>query len=160
RCAITGNSAGTGGGGIFTNSPLTVTDSTIAGNQSTDGGGMWLVGQNTSTIRNSTISGNSASYGGGIEIISDPLTIENTTVAFNTATYSGGGIRCGGGAVTMTSTVVGNNASPLGPDFYGTYTGKYSLLSNSAEATPYGGSNNLLDVDPLLLPLANNGGPT
>src|SRR5204863_3800632 len=46
-----------------------------------------------------------------------------------------------------------------GPDFSGAVTANFSLLSNSSGAT-ITGSNNLLNVDPLLAPLADNGGPT
>src|SRR5207237_5878869 len=53
----------------------------------------------------------------------------------------------------------GKNTATTGPDVSGTVTADFSLLSNSSGAT-ITGSNNVLNVDPLLGPLADNGGPT
>jgi len=56
---ITGNSAGSTGGGIYNNGTATITNSTITGNISTgDGGGIYNVGG--VTITNSIVAGNSS----------------------------------------------------------------------------------------------------
>jgi len=68
---ISGNSARSGGdpfvgagGGMFNFGALTVTNSTISGNSTDEGGGIYH-DDGTLTVANSTISGNSASFGGG-----------------------------------------------------------------------------------------------
>jgi hypothetical protein len=60
----------------------------------------------------------------------------------------------------MHDTIVANNDAAFGPDFYGSYTSLgYNLFGNSSGGSGYAGTD-LLDVDPLLGPLQNNGGQT
>jgi parallel beta-helix repeat protein len=160
NCTVSNSKSDAAGGGIATGSgTLTVIGSTISGNSAgTAGGGLYLAGS-TAVIRNSTVSGNSASLGGGVTQFGGTTTIQNTTIAFNNATSSGGGIKVGAGSVSIESTIVGNDTAPTGPDVSGAVTANYSLLSNSSGAAITGGSNKL-NVNPLLQPLANNGGPT
>src|SRR5207253_1864179 len=69
---------------------------------------------------------------------------------FNASYYYGAG---------LDGTVLAKNSGPNGPDAYGKVAANFSLIGNSAGAT-ITGSNKILNVDPLLGPLANNGGPT
>ncbi len=149
---ISGNSAETeggslaNGGGIFNDGTLTITDSTISGNRAYSdigysyGGGICILGPGTMTAYDSTIAGNSAEHGGGIYSYSGPgtLTLANTIVAANTNMYG------------YTPT-----------DVEGTVTASYSLIENTT-GTIFSSSsaNNITGVDPLLGPLADNGGPT
>jgi hypothetical protein len=166
---ISGNSADLGGGIDVIGGLLTVANSTISGNSAVGGGGL-LAGGSTLTVENSTISGNVASGpGGGISLpAGGTAVIRNSTVAFNTATSGGGGVfvkaSSSPAAVTLLSTIVADNAVGAagdGPDVLGKVTAAFSLVENVAGTTFLPGSaNNVLGVDPLLGPLADNGGPT
>ncbi len=99
------------GGGIYSSGTLTITNSTIRGNQGYLAGGGIAGG--AITITSSTISGNGASAqhdgqpygrGGGI---SGSVTFTNSTLSGNYASLSAGGID-GGGNITN-STISGNN---------------------------------------------------
>ena len=160
------NGRGAGGGGIANQGTLTVTNSTLSGNNANvgiaSGGGIWNYG-GTVTVSNSTLSGNSASYaGGGIENNRGTLTMSNSTLSGNSVTDvdygKGGGISSFGGSVTLKNTIVAN--SPSGGSCYGTITdGGYNLDSDGS--CGFGTANNSLSgVDPMLGALADNGGPT
>jgi hypothetical protein len=157
---LSGNSA-VNGGAITDFSPsttMTILNSTVSGNTGTyRGGGIYNFG--SLTVTNSTVSGNSVGeFGGGI-MDNGSVTVTNSTIAANTAGTKGGGIANITGTLTLASTIVGKNTAPTGSDVNGTATADHSLVSNSAGAN-ITGANNLVNVDPLLAPLANNGGPT
>jgi hypothetical protein len=86
-------------GFILNDGTITLNNSTISGNTTTDGSGIYN-SSGTITLNNSTVSGNTATggAGGGIFNISDSsngstLTLTNSTISDNTATGSyGGGI--------------------------------------------------------------------
>jgi predicted outer membrane repeat protein len=133
-----GNSATGGGGGIYSNGTVTVTNSTFSGNSAYDGGGSiysngWL------TVTNSTFSGNSATgVGGGGITNTGPLTVINSTFSGNSATGVGGGIYSNGsGTLTVTnSTFSGNSASDgdgggIASGGYGGYTMGMLTVTNS-----------------------------
>ena len=85
---------------------------------------------------------------------------------------TGGGIRVGPGAVTLENTIVAGNTAangagdntgaPVpGPDVDGAVTSNgHNLVGNTTEATGFTGTGDLTNVNPLLMPLADNGGPT
>jgi hypothetical protein len=119
------------------------------------------------TISNSTISGNSAYLGGGIF---GAATISNSTISNNTATYegayfpsSGAGVFGFGGTITN-SIIAGNRAHGKPSDLAGSFTAAsaYNLIGDAATAggLANGVNGNIVGVDPLLGPLADNGGPT
>ncbi len=166
RCTIAGNASSGGGAGVllYSGSIFTVNECTFSGNSgnvgasSYVGGAMYLRGS-TSTLRNCTISGNSAKSGGGIATTGS-LTVQNCTIAYNSATASGGGIwQSGSGSVTLESTILAKNSAPSGPDCIGKMTANFCLIGSTGGAV-ITGSNNKVSVDPMLLPLAGNGGPT
>ncbi len=136
-------------------------------------------------ISNSTISGNhSRGDGAGIAIDTggrfpppaDVLLISNSTVTGNTAAGVGGGIALlgyyynsyrdliGRGA-TLTNSIVAGNRASADPDLSTlslSLATDYSLIQDPGnalltEAIP---GSNLFGLDPLLGPLADNGGPT
>jgi CSLREA domain-containing protein len=128
----------------------------------------WVVG--TVTISNSTISGNGATHGGGVANHDRAsTTIENTTITDNTA-LSGGGIANTGvvnASVSIDNTIVAQNATPPEPppppqteDCEGAITSAGHNLVGFATGCPSSGIGDLTTPDPLLGPLADNGGPT
>jgi hypothetical protein len=172
---LSNNTALTSSGGGFQNfagSTTHIYGSTISGNtanSSVGGGAMQANG--TVTITNSTISGNTAASsgnGGGISFNGTALTIVNSTIANNTALANGGGVyRTGVNPFTVVNTIIaGNSATTSGPDAFGAYTSLgYNLVGKTDGSTGFTEPTDLTGtiatpLDPLLGPLANNGGPT
>jgi hypothetical protein len=152
---ITGNTAPGGGGGIYnTYGSVTVIGSTIANNTSSSteanspGGGIDNAA-GTATIVNSTITGNFSNYGGGgLSTTITGMTVINSTITGNSTSAFGGGILgIAGGTVTVTNSIVAGNTSTI------------TSLAD-VDGTVTDGGNNLIGGDPMLGPLASNGGPT
>jgi hypothetical protein len=163
-CTVSGNSA-VNGGGLSNGGTATLTNCTVSGNTALDGGGgLFSYGSyynqgDSTTLTNCTVSGNSAYRGGGLYLTNATTVIRNSTIAFNAATV-GGGIRCDG-MPTIDSSIVAKNIGGTGPDLYGQVTATFSLIGDTSGTVLYTASaNNLLNRDPLLGPLADNGGPT
>ena len=175
---ISGNQASDSGGGIFSASlgaTLTIDSSTISGNTGglpspiyTGFGGGMEIDQGNLQIINSTISGNAANGGGGGIFFSgggtSSLFLRLTTVASNTAGKDGGGILVANPAakVRLVHSIVAHGApqdlAALG-SFAATMKANYSLIEDPGD-TLLVGDHNRVRVDPLLGPLASNGGPT
>jgi hypothetical protein len=148
------------GAGIFTDKGGIALRSTIA-NNSTDGSGGGIASHAPFLLSDSTLSGNTAARGGGLFVrTSAPIALNNSTIAFNRA-GSGAGIYLAGApaAFELQSTLLASN------------TGNADLATKSALSIS--GANNLVGTalnvalpvdtlhgDPLLLALADNGGPT
>lgn len=189
RSTISGNSVeatndgeNARGGGVFVRGVATLDASTIDGNTADGaGGGVFKEifsnygdpppPQDTKLIvTNTTISGNSASSGGGIAT-SRPLHLANTTIAFNHAAGAGGGVMFllsgvydAEGTLTAQSSIIASNtsdsdlAADLGADDVLSASGANNLVMSADAAITLPGDT--LTADPLLLPLASNGGPT
>jgi hypothetical protein len=173
---ITGNPEG---GGLYSSYTDTyILYSTLAGNHTDgNGGGLEATGYSNIEILNSTISGNDASgLGGGIDdnqgypmTYTYSLDLTDSTVAGNYAVQGGGGISertlANGGnegyLPSLTNTIVADNTVLVGSDadLSGSLDASQSLIEHPGGATLTGG-NNLLNVDPQLQALADNGGPT
>lgn len=182
---ISGNQA-TNGGGLMNysydgNANATIRETTISGNTAFQGAGLAnrsrLIFETSAianlSLRNSTVSGNTASdAGGGLhsqsfydgEVQTDIL---NSTITGNVASQlDGGGIRSVDSAANQTlirSTIVaGNSAAGQGDDLFGqSISGNYNLIGNgSGHPLVNGSDQNLVGLDPLLGPLAANGGST
>jgi CSLREA domain-containing protein len=152
------------GGGVYNGGGLTINGSTINGNQALNtgsGGGIFNVG--TLTINNSTISGNlSAAQGGGIFTSTNLLTINSGTITGNVSNF-GGGIYSASIPVVLRNTIVGGgNSAGQGPDIFGAVqSGGFNLIPNIGGAVILPGPGpDIFGKDPLLFPLADNGGPT
>lgn len=174
---VANNSVTSRGGGIQNmdssgnGSTLSISGSTISGNSAGAGGiggGIDNVGNGggataTLSLTNSTVSGNTSALTGGISSneIDSQVVLLNATIANNTGTSQFGGIwNASGGRVILFSTLIANNASPTNPDVTGTYTSQgNNLISNTIGATGFIASD-LVNVNPQLGPLANNGGST
>ncbi len=153
------------------------------------GGGIYNHSGASLTILNSTLSGNFTEIsvangsggfdatGGGIHHAGSSLTIINSTIAGNGAvvTSSGSGFALGGGVYAdaplqiWNSTISANlvsgtvtEGSGISFDVSGELNN--SIVSSNTGATnvegAFSGGSNLIDVDPMLGPLADNGGPT
>ena len=148
---VTGNTASFSGGGICASyGSVTVKSSTISGNSSGGNGGgiaAAFFGGNV-TVTSSTISGNSASGdGGGIYNRGDTL-LENSIVATNIATDFGHGAA----SIVATNSLIGDNT--------GTSLPEAPIGIPDEDGNLIGDPNGVGVIDPLLGPLADNGGPT
>ena len=103
------------GGGLYNAGTLTLTRSTVSGNSTVFGGGLFNDNEGTLTITQSTVSSNSTSdYGGGL-YNTGTLTLTQSTVSDNSTGFHGGGLFNDGGTLTLTrSTVSGNDAGDGG----------------------------------------------
>jgi hypothetical protein len=171
------------GGGIAASGAMTISDSTIMLNNTFgDGGGIYAPYNSNLTIDRSTIAYNSGEAGGGIYCDSSAM-IRNDTITGNTANFGGGGIYKwnSGGLMTISqSTLTGNGVGGSETDGwaifnYGNVNVFYSILAaNASKSACYysvaTGSDNISTddscgssftvTDPLLGPLADNGGFT
>ena len=142
------------GAGIFNNGSLTIQGSTLVSNvAAVDGGAIYEYSHASMAVTNSTFSGNSAQIGGAIFISSDDgtLTVMNSTLSGNQASQYGGGIYVNSSTLTMQNSILASNT---GANCTGSVTdGGYNLVwgDNSCPGT---------NADPLLVALADNGGPT
>jgi Right handed beta helix region len=157
---------GSRGGGIASDSgaTLTVIDSTISGNVAGapldfgtwGGGGIASAGQ--LTVINSTISGNSLHFhgqGAGMLLTAGSATITDSTISDN---LLGGSIVNSGAATQIKDTVL--NARSTIVNVAGTVTSLgYNLASDNGGGY-LTGPGDQINIDPILGPLQDNGGPT
>lgn len=167
---IDSNEALVGGGGIYNFSDtLTLINSTVSNNLANANGG-GLTNTFIANIINSTISGNQANASGGGITNSATLNLTNSTIANNTAdadndgSGDGGGVFKFGGFATVANTIIATNRDLGGesPDVFGSIIGNANNLLGTLEGASgtIGTGSDLVNVDPGLAPLANNGGPT
>ncbi len=175
---VSGNSAALTGGGVYLSGKVstTIVGSTLSGNTATGRGGALYffggIGTGGFTVRNSTLSGNQSSSGGGAVaftgnvISTGTASFQNSTITANVAApVLGGGISQTSGNVTISleSSIVFGNTAGLVPDIAATVKVN---AKNSALGGVIGyslndlGGNLTPGTNPLLGPLANNGGPT
>ncbi|HEX8268603.1 MAG TPA: choice-of-anchor Q domain-containing protein [Flavobacterium sp.] len=158
-----------GGGGIFNNGgTLNLTTSTVSNNSTTgtnsNGGGLH-VKAGTANIMLSTISGNTTANNGGGIYNNAITTVNATTITDNTATSSGGGVaNNSANSIALKNTIVAGNFGVNGADVF---SSNGTLLSNGYNLIGVDGTNafpaNANDIEgsnPLLGPLADNGGQT
>jgi hypothetical protein len=183
-------SNGNDGGGVYDTGSITISGTTIAGNQATgtyrQGGGIYVGGPSSIlNLTNSTLSGNSATgYGGGLSSATSSnatVNLQNDTINRNTAnsdadtTGHGGGIdQAPSVTVHLKNTIVAGNtdmsATGKQPDCNGNASGVirhvisqgYNLFGTTTgcSVSLSSGDQDLGGVDPQIAPLADNGGPT
>lgn len=150
------------GGGIWNSGTMTVTRTTINGNmalQPTFGGvGGGIVNGGTMVIINSTLSQNSAGSNGGGIFNGGVISLTNTTIVSNTAPV-GSGLRNLDGAVEVKNVIVANNAATNCTASTVPITSHGHNLENGNTCN-FTGPGDLINTDPLLGPLQDNGGPT
>ncbi len=164
---FTGNS-GARGGGVFgsmnAGQALVIEGTTLSGNDATfGGGGAFFYGP--VSILNSTFSGNAAAYGAAITADQSPspatptsVVLTNSTLAGNQAPPGGAGISTvSGSTVTLRSSVLHDSGGECDTSGGGTIeTDGYNVVSDSS--CGFTGAGDLQSTDPLLGPLADNGG--
>jgi predicted outer membrane repeat protein len=169
------------GGGLYSRDALTLERTKVQDNEaSRDGGGAGISGS-PSLVAASTVSGNTAgAAGGGLHLIGD-VELENVTISGNTAGVRGGGVHVMYLTMSMRHATLAGNAAPLGSSLFSTthFDLRASILVPASgtncviESSQGGGGNldsdgscgypdenSLNGLDPLLGPLADNGGPT
>jgi hypothetical protein len=159
---FTGNLASVVGGGLNNQGTLTITASALAGNSaSSNGGGIENAG--TLAVTNSTFSANSAAnFGGGIDSSNYPTqstTILNSTFVTNAAGFGGGSLYRNGGLVFLKNTIVAFSTLQNCAANAGNFTTLGHNLDSGTSCNFTAGSD-LVNTDPKLGPLQNNGGPT
>ena len=177
-----------GGGGGYSLESVDASYSTISDNHVTayqpgivfaSGGGLGTALYSLSLVE-STVSGNTVSapddsvygaYGGGVvgPLYPDSLlVIRNSTIAFNVAGTQAGGLSVAPNAASseVTSTIVSNNDAPLGADIDASpFPGGSVVVAGDHDLVVAHGAGitvpaDTIASDPLLLPLASNGGGT
>lgn len=176
------NSADSGGGMYNENSSPTLTNITFSGNPAAYNGGGMYNSFSSPALSNVTFSTNSAEYaGGGMYNYNSSPTLSNATFSTNSAEFVGGGIYNCFSSPTLTNvTFYGNsvaydsgggmfnessNPSLTNAILWGNTPDQIYNLSNTPVITysiiygGYAGEGNI-NSDPLLGPLADNGGVT
>jgi hypothetical protein len=171
-CTLSGN-VSRRGGGIYSVGTLNVSGSTFVGNSASTGGGISSDGS-AATISNSTFVNNasvdSGGGGGGLDKAGGTLTVHSSTFVGNTT-------RDHGGAIGSQATVVVNNSLFSGNSATNT-TGRGGAIGNLSNVANVSNSVfwqnsapsnddcincayvNQITGDPMLAPLADNGGYT
>ncbi|HET6633188.1 MAG TPA: choice-of-anchor Q domain-containing protein [Rhodanobacteraceae bacterium] len=174
---ISNNSASFRGGAVLTDSTgsLTIERSLLTDNFTTDtgdGGALYVDPYGAFALRSSTLVANrSARDGGGIFVSYGnagvgTVAIEHATISGNTASNGeGGGVLTQSEVdVHITGSIVAGNTADTGNDLAalgGSFVASYSLIEDPGNGDITGGvDGNLVGVDPLLMPLADNGGST
>jgi hypothetical protein len=177
-CALIGNltiAFASEGGGILNDAnnggsaTLTVANSTLSGNSTTGGancgGGIASYGPGSSecglTVVNSTLSGNSSTLGGGgICISSGSATVANSTLSGNSAPNGTAGGIINAAVLTISNTILKTGASGINIDNRATVTSLGYNLSNDNGGGFLTATGDQINIDPMLGPLQDNGGPT
>ena len=164
--------SGFGGGIAVVNlgsAPSTISHSTIDGNRADIGGGLMISGGGTygtpMTIANSTITGNTGNSYAAAAYLRGPVTLLSSTIALN-ASGSGPGVELASHTdpIRIESSIVADNANgsfdyDIGSAGYAmTVAGSNDLVIFAAPGIALPGDT--LAGEPLLLALADNGGPT
>jgi uncharacterized repeat protein (TIGR01451 family) len=162
------------GGAILNGGTLSVTDTSFLENIATDFGGAIANSGTVLFVRNCTFSGNRSIRGAAINNSSVVRSITNTTIVRNTSSFGfigGAGlyIRTSGQVLELSGNIIAANVATAAPDV----VNEGSILSASDNVLGVGDGSAVVDgvngnqvgslaspLDPLLGPLADNGGPT
>lgn len=151
------------GGGVYndTDGVATIKQTTLSNNVVPNAGG-GLYNDGNMSVANSTISSNevnsSSSFGGGTMNVDGTLTITQSTVVNNTA-QSGGGVYNEAGTVSVGNTILAFNEGGSSPDMSeNVVSNGYNVISPTAQLSLH--ETDVGVTDPLIGPLADNGGPT
>ena len=140
---------------------MTLSYSTLSSNTSAGyAGALMARGFVAAAIFNSTFSGNHATRKGGAIFGGTPLSLDNSTVAFNSSDADGGGVYFNDNTL-LRSTIIARNTGVPHPDMMHSPTtwisGNNDFIGDPAGLPVF---TDTLTGDPMLGPLADNGGPT
>jgi predicted outer membrane repeat protein len=155
------NTANTDGGGLYSQSVLTLTQSTLDQNQASDEGGGLYVVTGTVSVSQTVFSGNGAHTGGGVFLYHGRFNLIQGWLDANTASDGGGLANDGAQTTLFNVTLSHNHASADGGGFYDTGGSGYSLLTNVTVSSNSAGSagGGIKSIKPLTLTnvtIANN----
>ncbi len=178
-CAIINNAAASGGGVYVGGAVGTFTGCTFNGNTADNRGGAIYLRDSSGTLTNCTISGNMASGAGGGGAINlfntngnRSLAVTNSTVVNNTGVGTGtGGIRVEVATGLTSSATIRNTiiANSTGPNLAGLLGGAANAarivsqgfnLTNDNTSIFLNQATDIINANPQLSPLRNNGGST
>ena len=152
---------GTGGTGHINNS-------TVNNNSANTILAIEVSNGSTLNMANTTVSTNLDADGGagaGAIVVSGTANIRNSTIAFNRTTGTGGGIFVGVGTLNIGNSIVANNIAAVSPDIQLSFGavitsvgGNLVQNTNGFPAGTFANTNDVLNVDPLLGALGDNGG--
>lgn len=175
------------GGGIYNfNGTTDIINSTLFDNQAPMGGGAWSSAGGTLNILGTSFEMNHAWYEGGGIFNEGEIIAVNTTFSANDSRDNGGGISSWNGSVALESSTFSGNTAQKGSGVYikdGVLNFSNTIIANSnnedcliewtlgasistnlhnlvGDSSCSVGGINFLSGDPLLGPLADNGGPT
>jgi hypothetical protein len=155
---LTNNGAGNAGGGIYSFGILMVADTTIIGNTSSQGGGIYIKTSywtgDTVSLNDVTIRANTSSGDGGGLYVAAAATLNRVTIDNNQSGANGGGIYLtlyeNAGSLSMTnSTIYSNTAQTSGGGLYANYPGagipvtadiRYTTFASNTATSGAGGS--------------------
>lgn len=175
--AQTSGATGQANGGAISSdngSTLTIDSSTFDQNQALGSGattnriGGALASRGGGTITNSTFSGNNSVTGGAIQHQLGTLALTNVTIAANQTSGSGGGVSVASGTLSVRNSLIATNtATTSNPDVSGAFSSLgHNLIGLVGTATGFTPATNgdlvgtSSAINPLIGPLADNGGPT
>jgi CSLREA domain-containing protein len=145
-------------------SNFTIRNSVINDNSAENAGGIYNLGK--LNLINSTLSGNHTTAGSGGALSNHNYAfLRNTTITLNTASGDAGGIDSVAGDVNFGNSIIAGNttANNFSPNIKGNVTSAgYNVVGPSVSAVFWGdqAGNQFNVVDPMLNPLAYNGGTT
>lgn len=139
---------------------VAVTGSTVSGNVASSDNLIWVgegaglhLSQGSVTVTNSTISGNSSDDTPGVYAGHGSVTLRYATVAGNTGS---GAVGTASATLSLTGTIVSGNTEPQCTDPVISGGGNV----DSGSSCGLSGSSDRSSTDPMLDPLADNGGAT
>ncbi|MBT8215529.1 MAG: hypothetical protein KJO17_01620, partial [Acidimicrobiia bacterium] len=116
---VTTGALGTGGG-VYAGGDLIIDSTTIGpGNQANDGAGLYVAAGGSVDIANSTVTGNTATASGGGIYTDSTLVLNFVTIAENSAD-TGGGVYGTGAPVSIFNTIAAGNSATTSPDCFNT----------------------------------------
>jgi hypothetical protein len=160
---ITGGHVSGFGGGILNDGNLTLTNMSVLSNttgSSGGGGGIHNYSNGMMTIVNSTLSHNESETGGGINN-AGTLTLNHVTMSGNIESGGGDGAALANfGTLTMANSIVANSINNNNCFDWGSYTSYGYNISDDASCHFLTATGDISGTNPLLAPLADNGGGT